>query len=167
MSVCAFFGHREIFGDVNVLYNKVKKVVERLIIQGCSTFLFGSKSSFNDLCYNVVTNLKYKYPHISRTMYTCFHELAIKQEEKIYIEKMKDTIVENSRIKFFDDSKNINEAKGKMSYIIRNRRMIDDSQYCIFYYLEDYLVIKGRKTSGTEIALNYAKKNNKQIIIIK
>jgi len=53
---------------------------------------------------------------------------------------------------------------GKAVYLERNIDMINKSYFCIIYCQEDYLP-KGRK-SGTKIALNYAIKKNKKIILL-
>ena len=47
--------------------NKLYESIENLIVnENVDTFLFGSKSQFDDLCHKVVTELKEKYPHIKR-----------------------------------------------------------------------------------------------------
>ena len=63
---CCFFGHRKI-KETNELKKTVYDAVEDLIKnKGVNIFLFGSKSQFDDLCHNIVTELKEKYPHIKR-----------------------------------------------------------------------------------------------------
>ena len=64
---CCFIGHRNIV-ETEELKNKLISVIENLIEnKKADTFLFGSKSNFDDLCYDVVTLLKQqKYPHIKR-----------------------------------------------------------------------------------------------------
>ena len=46
--------------------------------------------------------------------------------------------------------------------------MIDESDYCIFYYNENYVPITKKqnqsKVSGTKLAYEYAVKKNKHII---
>ena len=62
--VCCFIGHRKI-DLIKELEEKTKNVVEDLIInKEVATFLFGSKSEFDSLCYKIVTDLKDKYPYI-------------------------------------------------------------------------------------------------------
>ena len=64
---CCFFGHRKI-EKTDSLKNTVRTAVKNLIENnGVDTFLFGSKSQFNTLCYETVTELKSKYPQIQRT----------------------------------------------------------------------------------------------------
>ncbi|MBQ8426001.1 MAG: hypothetical protein IJX17_08330 [Clostridia bacterium] len=67
-------------------------------------------------------------------------------------------------------------SSGKASYVERNQSMIDDSDYCIFYYDENYKP-KLRKNSkqdlnyyqpksGTALAYTYAKQKCKYVINI-
>ena len=67
-------------------------------------------------------------------------------------------------------------TSGKASYVERNQAMIDNSDYCIFYYNENYKP-KPRKQSkrdinyyqpksGTFLAYKYAQKKKKEIINI-
>ena len=61
-----FFGHRKI-DATDELKDRLYREIENLITaDGIDTFLFGSKSQFDDLCYKVVTDLKSKYPYIRR-----------------------------------------------------------------------------------------------------
>ena len=74
MKACSFFGHRDT-PQTEELKEKVREIVERLIIEeGVDTFLFGSRSNFDELCHIVVTELKEKYPYIRRIAYLCKHE---------------------------------------------------------------------------------------------
>ena len=76
MKSCSFFGHRDT-AQTEELKNEVRKIVERLIVEeGVDTFLFGSRSRFDDLCHLVVTELQEKYPYIRRIAYPCKHEFA-------------------------------------------------------------------------------------------
>lgn len=52
-------------------------------------------------------------------------------------------------------------TSGRVSYVERNQAMINDSDYCIFYYDENY-----QPKSGTALAYTYAKQKKKQIINI-
>ncbi len=62
----AFIGHREV-ENRETLKKTVKKTVEKLIVnENADTFLFGSMSDFNNLCYEAVTELKKRYRNIER-----------------------------------------------------------------------------------------------------
>ena len=61
MKACSFFGHRDT-PQTEELKDKVRETVERLIVEeGVDTFLFGSRSRFDELCHIVVTELKDTY----------------------------------------------------------------------------------------------------------
>lgn len=63
---CCFFGHRKI-EVTDELVSCLKDIVEDLIVEKkVNTFLFGSKSQFDKLCLEVVTEMTKKYPHIRR-----------------------------------------------------------------------------------------------------
>ena len=63
---CCFIGHRKTEETEN-LKLQLKAVIENLITaENVDTFLFGSKSQFNSICYELVTEIKEKFPHIKR-----------------------------------------------------------------------------------------------------
>ena len=65
-NTCCFFGHRTI-NETEELKSKLIEIIDKLIVEKqVDTFLFGSKSRFNSLCQETVTELKEKYPHIKR-----------------------------------------------------------------------------------------------------
>ena len=65
-NTCCFFGHRTI-NETEGLRTKLIEIIEKLIKdEKVDTFLFGSKSRFNSLCFEIVTEIKEKYPHIKR-----------------------------------------------------------------------------------------------------
>ena len=58
--VCCFIGHRKIEKSVE-LTQRVRAVINDLIEnKGATTFLFGSRSEFDDLCHSIVTDLQKK-----------------------------------------------------------------------------------------------------------
>ena len=63
-NICCFIGHREI-NMTDELKEKLRVGIERLITEeSVDTFLFGSKSQFDDLCYDIVTETKKNHTHI-------------------------------------------------------------------------------------------------------
>ena len=61
-NTCCFLGHREICEE-DELKSQIYALVEMLILEKkVDTFLFGSKSRFNSLCYEIATKIKEKYP---------------------------------------------------------------------------------------------------------
>ncbi len=177
MKSCSFFGHRKI-EETEELKIKLYNIIETLILEnGVEKFLFGSKSEFNGLCYDTVSTLKEKHPNIIRISYDTKSELSMNREEKI---KMEETYfkVFNKKISFNEYEGSIKPdcvfVSGKASYIERNQKMVDDSDYCVFYYNENYKpetktvsrkysIITSDK-SGTAIIYKYAKSKKKIII---
>ena len=150
-NTCCFIGHREI-NMTDELKEKLCVVIERLIVdENIDTFLFGSKSQFDDLCYDVVTEIKKKYPHIKRIFVRAEYPYIDESYVAYLLKSYEDTYFPKSVL-----------GAGKASYVKRNCEMIENSRFCIVYYKEDYTP-KGRK-SGTKIAFDYAEKKKKTII---
>ena len=163
---CSFFGHRNI--DVNKnLEQKIKDYVEDLIIKcNIQTFLFGSKSNFNDLCHLVVSELKVKYPNIKRVCYTCKSEGCTLESEREKLEKRYSSILNKEvRLIGFEEefAHKTKYNAGRASYIERNQAMIDDSDFCIFYYNLNYVPLT-KTNSGTKLAYEYALRRKKNVI---
>ncbi len=169
--VCSFFGHRN-FEVNDEIERKLLNLIEDLIVNyNVETFLFGSKSGFDTLCHKIVYNLKSKYTHIKTVVYICPSEGYILNTEKEKYEKLYSSYY---IVPYDEVFKHKNWLKGRRaSYIERNFSMIDDSQFCIFYYNQNY-VVEQRKpnkkhltyiqpNSGTKLAYDYAKRKHKTI----
>ncbi|MBQ7308309.1 MAG: DUF1273 family protein [Clostridia bacterium] len=176
---CSFFGHRKI--EINEeLKQKVKDCIENLIINhNVSIFLFGSRSNFNNLCHLIVTGLKEKYPNIKRVAYTCKSESCVLENDRERLEQMY-LRVRNEEVSLLGVEEEFEHKtkyiSGRASYIERNKAMINASEYCIFYYDENYKPEMRKRSkkdfssyqpnSGTKIAYIYAKQKNKIVINI-
>ncbi len=149
---CCFFGHREI-RETEELKIRLYETIEKLIVdENVDTFLFGSKSRFDDLSYEIVTKLKEKHSHIKR-MYVRAEYPYIDANYKAYLlQRYEDT---------YYPEKIMNA--GRAAYVKRNYEMIDNSDFCIVYY-DEFHAPTARK-SGTKIALDYAKRKKKRIIV--
>ena len=175
--VCSFFGHRNV-EITEELKEKVKDVVEDLIVKhNVLTFLFGSNSNFNYLCHLVVTELKEKYKNIKRIAYTRRSETCTLENER---QKWEEILSNLHKEKIFllgveeEFEHKTKYTSGKASYISRNQAMINNSNYCVFYYNEFYKPQKRKHSkkslsyyqpkSGTKLAFIYAKQKNKIII---
>ncbi len=163
---CCFFGHRKISETAEVRV-KILDAVEQLIVsENIDTFLFGSRSRFNSLCHELVTELKEKYPHIKR--------IFVRAEYPFIDESYRAYILESYEDTYFPGHMT---GAGKAAYVERNFEMIDKSGVCIVYYDPEYSPPKrsasrntlreGRPKSGTKIAYDYAAKKGKKIINIK
>ena len=170
-----FIGHRKI-EKTEELEKEIKDHIENLIVkENVKTFLFGSKSDFDFLCHSIVTDLKEKYPEIKRIAYPCRSESVILESEREKWEKIyshfekREVHLLGVEEEFEHKTKYVS---GKASYIERNQAMIDDSDYCLFYYNEKYAPPQKREfggfrsyrpKSGTAIAYKYAKQKKKII----
>lgn len=145
---CCFFGHRSITVTPD-LTRRIRKIILDLIHTNCAdTFLFGSKSDFNTLCYEIVTKLKEEYSHLKRIYVRAEYPL-INEDYANYL------------LRFYEDSYFPEQIinSGRAVYVERNYEMINKSRYCIIYYDEKYPL----ENNGTKKAYNYAKR--KQLII--
>jgi uncharacterized phage-like protein YoqJ len=150
---CCFFGHRTI-NETEELKTKITEVVERLITdEKVDTFLFGSKSEFDRLCLKLVTKLKEKYPHVKRIYVRAEYPHISEHYKNYLIESYEDTYYPKKII-----------SAGRAAYVERNYEMINNSKYCIVYYDEPNAPTT--RKSGTKIALDYAIKKQKHIIIL-
>ena len=152
-NTCCFFGHRTI-NETEELKKKLTMIIESLILENrVDTFLFGSKSQFNSLCLETVTQLKEKYPHIKRVYVRAEYPYINDDYKNYLLESYEDT---------YYPEKILNS--GKAVYIKRNFEMIDNSKYCIVYYNKSNSPTT--RKSGTKITLDYAIKQGKNIINI-
>ena len=160
---CCFFGHRKI-DETEELKNKLYESIENLIEnENIDTFLFGSKSQFDDLCHKIVTELKEKYPHIRR--------VYVRSAFQYIPDWYEDSLLNHYEDTYFPEHM---EKAGKASYVERNQEMINKSEFCVVYYDEKYLPPQRKNSrrdlfdyqpkSGTAVAYNYAVRKKKEII---
>ncbi len=150
-NTCCFIGHRKI-NETEELKIQLCSVIEKLIVEKqVDTFLFGSKSRFNDLSHELVTKCKEKYPHIKRIYVRAEYQYINDNYKNHLLESYEDTYYPERIV-----------AAGRAIYVERNYEMIDNSHFCIIYYDEANAPTK--RKSGTKIALDYATKQDKQII---
>ena len=151
-TTCCVFGHRTI-NETEDLRKKLKSAIEKLITErAVDTFLFGSKSRFDDLCLELVTELREKYPHVKR-IYVRAEYPHINDSYKAYLLTLYEDSYYPERIL----------AAGKSVYVERNCEMIDNSQFCLVYY--DASNAPSTRRSGTKIALDYAVKKKRELLI--
>ena len=173
---CCIIGHRSIQineDDKIKLYNFLKNLI---INENVNIFLFGSKGEFNFLCHKIITELKQKYTKILRYVYACKNENFILEEERDKWQKtLSQFYKEEINVLCFDKIfhfENIDKS-GKLCYLKRNYKLIDDSDICLFYYNKNYkpeivhnfneMIFKKSKNSGTALSYNYANKKKKII----
>ena len=164
MKACSFFGHRDT-PQTEELKQKVRETVEQLIVEeGVDTFLFGSRSKFDELCHIVVTELKEKYTHIRRIAYLCKHETgcfvgagtSLQQQIK-NLTGRDEYVGEYEEIKKSD---RVNSA-GRACYVERNQWIINDSEFAIMHYENSKSM---NRHSGTFLIYGYAQQKGKILI---
>ena len=160
---CCIFGHRRV-NKTELLTNAIYNIIEDLIVnEKVDTFLFGSKSQFNDMCYKIVTEFREKYSHIKR--------IYVRAEFPYIDDNYKSFLLQNYEDTYYPE-KMINA--GKAAYVERNYEMINNGNFCICYYDENYTtqrrknnrgdLIDFQQKSGTKLAYSYAKRKN---IVVK
>lgn len=162
-NTCCFFGHRKI-NLTEDLKSKLRVTMEKLIVdEKVDMFLFGSRSDFDDLCYEIVTELKEKHPHIKR--------VYVRAEYPFIDESYRNYILESYEDTYYPERM---ENAGRASYVERNQEMINQSDVCVVYYDENYDPPRRRNSrsdladyqpkSGAKIAYDYAVRKGKTII---
>lgn len=150
--VACFIGHRTIT-VTDELSERIRATVLDLIDnQGVDTFLFGSRSQFDELCLKIVTEIKEIRPNIRRIYVRAEYPYISADYEKYLLT-------------FYDETympENIIHA-GKAIYIERNRHMIDSSDICLMYFDNKYSLNQNHN-SGTKDIHKYAVSKKKLII---
>lgn len=120
---CCFIGHRKTEETEDIRLRMISAVENLITAENVDTFLFGSKSRFNSICYEVVTELKEKFPHIKR--------VYVRAEYPYIDDSYKEYLSEKYEYTYFPE-KLLNS--GRSVYIERNCEMIDKSKFCIIYF---------------------------------
>lgn len=164
MKKCCLIGHRKVENIVKVTEKLKTTLINLIEKENVTTFLFGANGEFNDLCYKIVNELKSVYK-LKTIFYSRYNEYAFTYEEKErYSYKSKKPFPYKCFDEIIEDE-TIHNAMLKYSYVLRNKKIIEESDFCLIYYRENYN-LPNNSNSGTEIAFNYAKKIKKQIIKI-
>ena len=161
--ICCFIGHRNV-EKTPELKERLINTIRRLITEnGVNKFLFGSKSRFDDLCQEVVTELREEYPDIKRVYVRTYYPELGEPYIGYILRDFEDTYMPE-RI----------ENAGVARYIERNKEMINASDFCVFYYDKEYkpplrkqprgALFTYQPKSGTRLAYEYAKQKKKEII---
>ena len=133
-TVC-FIGHRTVVNAEQVR-TKLFDILSTLISNGADTFLFGSRSDFDTLCWEVVTELQKEYPQLKRISYNAPHEAAFtSKEEREDFEKFFSQMVKHE-VHYADYEEAVRSEKSlnanKNAYIMRKN---DDKASAYFDYM--------------------------------
>lgn len=148
MGRISFFGHRNLYDNESLIFDLLIKQIEPLILDGGFTeFVFGGYGEFDDLALRAVKTLKAKYPRIK----TVYAQPYYKYKDKDGMERLKSLYDEV----YYPE---LEEKPQKFAITYRNREMIDNSDFCVFYVKRDH--------GGAFDALKYAKRKNKELLNI-
>ncbi len=145
MNSCSFFGHRTTVVS-NETKQKIKNVIENLIkIENYEIFYFGEFGDFDDVCYEIVSEIKLTYPNIKR-VYVATNDKALLKHKRICIKTYEEQITLPLTFEWW-----------YQIIYYRNLAIIDNSNFVVFY-------VENEQNSGANKALRYAIKTKKQHI---
>ena len=148
---CCFIGNRKI-KETEELKIQLYEAIERLVTnENVDVFLFGSKSRFNSLCLELVSEIKKKHPHIKRVYVRAEFPIINDDYKEYLLESYEDTYYPERII-----------GSGRAVYVERNYEMINNSRFCVVYY--DASGAPTTRKSGTKLALDYAVAKKREII---
>ena len=133
---CCVFGHRKIERK-DELKVRLSEVIENLIVnESVDTFYVGSRSEFDDLCRDVLSEQKKKHSHIKR--------IYVRAEYPDINEDYENYLLKGCEETYFPERA---RTSGKGVYIERNYEMINNSDICIVYFKDGYLPPRRKKNS--------------------
>ncbi len=146
--ICSFFGHRDV-EITDKLYAIVTAEILKSVGFGCRIFYFGGYGDFDELCYQIVTNIQKENPdlHIKR-VYCVSQERYLSKRVRYFDRTRYDEIV--YLVPSFDG--------WYKSIYFRNCAMIDKSSFVVFYAEE-------REGSGAFKAYQYARRKKEKHIV--
>ena len=145
----AVIGHRKIEKSKELTDKLTELITDLIVNEGADTFLFGSRSQFDDLCYDIVTQLRYQY---------AVNRIYVRAEYRKINYKYESYILAYYEDTYYPES----VYSGRMAYVERNQVLVDMCDVLIVYPDPDY---KNRTAkSGTLTAVEYANKKRKRVI---
>ena len=173
---CCFFGWGRVVPS-ETLMDKLRELLEKLITKhNIKYFNFGSRSDFDDIAHAVVTRLKARYRQIERVGYPLNREMPVIASLKEETERALRILDERFlAVKDFDHLINFRPPlpNNGTANELRNRRMIDNSQICIFFCQDreatsqDMFETRRQNKRDYDQAMRYARIMNKQIIMVQ
>ena len=141
MKACTFFGHRIIAEDI---YGTLLSEIEKLIVhENVNMFYIGNQGTFDSLAKKAVCELSNKYTHINYNIVLAYRP---KNSESDASYDFSHTIYPEE----------VAIASPRYSIAVRNKWMIEHSDYVISYITHDF--------GGAAKAIDLCLKKNKRII---
>ena len=143
MKTVTFCGHKDILmNDAEIIRERVRDEVEKLVGRGADPFLLGGYGNFDIMCAKIVREFKEKYPHI-----TSVHVVA-------YMDKPLDT-----KLYDYADFPPLEKVPLKFAIPKRNQYMVKKADAVVAYVKFGW--------GGSAKTLEYAEKKKKEIIRIQ
>ena len=145
---CSFFGHREIEISEKLKNNLIKIITKLIEEENYRIFYFGGFGDFDQLCYDVVTELKSKFPLIKR-VFCLTNERHLNPKNRpqwLKEEKYEDYVYFSLSFNWW-----------YKAIYFRNLEIINASDFIIFF-------VRKNKEGGAKKALDYAKTKRKKHI---
>lgn len=143
--LCSCFGHSEMEVTEELRTRLTIKLEDMIVNENFGIFYFGGFGAFDYLCWQVVTELKKKYPHIKRIfcLFDPRHQRPSKRPKWMNDENYEDFIYLDLSFDYYYSR-----------IYFRNVEMINQSDFVLFY-------VKFAQRSGAYKALQYAQKKKK------
>ncbi len=153
IKTCCFTGHRYLLkNQIPTIEAKVTEKIKKLIMQGTTHFITGGAIGFDTIAAQKILDLRNDYNKIKLILAIPCEDQADKwsDEDKVIYENIKNQA---------DKVIYVSKKYEKDCMLKRNRFMVDNSNSIIGTW-------DGRKRGGTYYTLNYAKKLNREIILL-
>ncbi|MBE5756394.1 MAG: DUF1273 domain-containing protein [Clostridiales bacterium] len=145
----AVTGHRIL--PKNFDKERLLEIFNTLINNGYDTFLIGMALGFDTLCFNLLTELKNSYKHIKLVAV-----VPCKNQDRAFNIKQKEEY--KKMIFSADEVIVLNEEYITGCMQERNRFLVDNSSILVAYLTKN--------NGGTYYTVNYARKKEKEIVIL-
>ncbi len=147
---CCFSGHRALPREERpAVEAALEREIENLICRGVVDFLAGGALGFDTMAAKAVLRVKEHWPKIRLSLI-----LPCKDQDKNWAHKDKEEY--RRLLAYADEVTILTEHYQEGCMQLRNRYMVDESQYLICYHKS--------KTGGTAYTVRYAKEKNREII---
>ncbi len=147
---CCFTGHRQLpVEQVGDIRTRLMETIEALVKEGVSEFRAGGALGFDTLAALAVLEAKERHPHISLVLM-----LPCRDQDKGW--SAPDKLRYREIIERADEVKVLAEHYYRGCMFVRNRALVDGSDYCIAFLREN--------AGGTKMTVSYAEKQNLKII---
>ncbi len=144
---CSCFGHTYV--DItDDLIARTKTEIDKAVADGVRIFLFGDRSDFDDLCYDLITEKRNAEPWLNIRRVFCFSlETQFRKPPRWFIPKEYEAL--DCPLKIYD--------YWYTSIYYRNLAMIDQSDLILFW-------VEPRENSGAYKTYQYAVRKHKRIV---